>query len=95
MGSRCRDHAGGDARVARRRIELVVTEESLNDSDIGLTFEQMGRKTVAQRMQRHRLLDPGRVSRLMEQAVECRVVIGLPALMLGNSQRSCRGIPAS
>ena len=51
------DHAGGHARVARCRVELVVTEESLNDA-IDPTFEQMGRKTVAQRMQRHRLLIP-------------------------------------
>src|ERR1700736_5823382 len=27
-----RDHAGGHARVARCRVELVVTEESLNDA---------------------------------------------------------------
>src|SRR3984893_3316940 len=65
-----RDHAGGHARVARCRVELVVTEESLNDADIGPTFEQMGRKTVAQRMQRHRLLDAGRVSRLVKQTIE-------------------------
>src|SRR5712671_4612398 len=65
-----RDHAGGHARVARRRVELVVTEESLNDADIGPTFEQMGRKTVAQRMQRHRLLDASRVSRLVKQTIE-------------------------
>src|SRR6202011_5024394 len=39
-----RDHAGGHARVERGRIELRVTEESLNDADIGPTFEQMGRK---------------------------------------------------
>src|SRR4029077_13544330 len=65
-----RDHAGGHARVARCRVELVVTEESLNDADIGPTFEQMGRKTVAQRMQRHRLLDAGRGSRLVKQTIE-------------------------
>src|SRR5712692_5834175 len=65
-----RDHAGGHTRVARCRVELLVTEESLNDPDIGPTFEQMGRKTVAQRMQRHRLLDAGRVSRLVKQTIE-------------------------
>jgi hypothetical protein len=37
---------------------------------IGPPFEQMGRKTVAQRMQRHRLLDAGRVSRLVKQTIE-------------------------
>src|SRR5260370_7911818 len=64
-----RDHAGGHTRVARCRVELLVTEESLNDADIGPTFEQMGRKTVAQRMQRHRLLYPGPASRLVNQPI--------------------------
>src|SRR5712692_7902103 len=64
------DHAGGDAGVARRRVELVVTQERLDDADIGAALEQMGREAVAQRMQRHSLLDPGRIGRLMEQAVE-------------------------
>src|SRR2546423_4273064 len=47
-----------------------MTKESLNDADIGPTFEQMGRKTVTQRMQRHYLLDAGRVSRLVKQTIE-------------------------
>src|SRR5580700_12311946 len=29
------DHAGGDAGVARGRIQFVVTQQRLNDSDIG------------------------------------------------------------
>src|SRR4030081_2438116 len=88
-----RDHAGGHARVARRRVELVVTEESLNDADIGPTFEQMGRKTVAQRMQRHRLLDASRGSRLVNRRLSCRVVIGFPGLRPGNNQRCSCGTP--
>jgi hypothetical protein len=43
---------------------------SEKNADIGPTFEQMGRKTVAQRMQRHRLLDAGRVSRLVKRTIE-------------------------
>ena len=34
------------------------------------SLEQVGREAVAQRVQRHALLDPGRIGRLMEQAVE-------------------------
>ena len=60
------DHAGGDARVARRRVQFVVTQERLDDSDIGVALKQVGRKAVAQRMQRHALLDPGGVGRLVE-----------------------------
>src|SRR6185437_15837301 len=33
-------------------------------------FQQVGRETVAQRVQRHALPDPGRIGRLMKQAVE-------------------------
>src|SRR5712691_3885301 len=64
------DHAGGDTRVARRRVQFVVTQKRLDDSNIGAALEQMGREAVAQRVQRHALLDPGRVRRFMEQAVE-------------------------
>src|SRR5208337_5343930 len=64
------DHAGGDARVACGRVEFFMTEKSLNNADISSTFEQMGRKTMAQRMQRHRLLDAGRVSRFVKQTTE-------------------------
>src|SRR5713101_2385648 len=64
------DHAGGDARVARRRVQFVVTQERLDDADIGVALEQVGREAVAQRMQRHAFLDPGRVGRLVEQAAQ-------------------------
>ena len=88
------DHAGGDARVTRRRIQFVVTQKRLDHSNVGVALKQVGRKTVAHPLQRHSLPDPGRVGRLMEQArLSWRVVIGLPALMPGNSQRSCRGTP--
>src|ERR1700730_12167926 len=52
--------AAGPRGVAGCRCGVGVTEESPNDADIGPTCEQLGRKTVAQRMQRHRLLDAGR-----------------------------------
>jgi hypothetical protein len=43
-----------------------VSEQRLNDSDVGAALEEMGREAVAQRMQGHALLDPGRFCRLME-----------------------------
>jgi len=45
-----RDRAGGDARVARRGVELVVTQECLDDADIDAALEQVGRKAVAKRV---------------------------------------------
>src|SRR5215470_11577570 len=64
------DHAGGDAGVTRRRIQLVVSQKRLEDSDISAALKQVGREAVAQRMQRYALLDPGRLGRLVEQTVQ-------------------------
>src|SRR5258706_1921007 len=64
------NHAGGDARIARCRIQLVVTQKRLDDSNIGTALEQVRREAVAQSMERHGLLDPGGVGRLVEQAAQ-------------------------
>ena len=50
-GSRC-DHAGGDACVARRGIEPVITEQRLDDADVGAALQEVGREAVAQRVRR-------------------------------------------
>src|SRR5215468_800429 len=47
-----------------------MAQERLDDSDIGAAFQQVGRKAVAQRVQRHTLPDPGCIRRLVEQPVE-------------------------
>src|SRR5882672_19837 len=47
-----------------------MTQKRLDDSNIGTALKQMGRKAVAQRVQRHALLDSGSLSRLMEQAAQ-------------------------
>ena len=41
------DHARGDARVARRRIQSFMPQKCLDDSNAGPTLEQMGGKGVA------------------------------------------------
>src|SRR5580692_983294 len=61
-----RDHAGGDAGVARRRVQFVMSQKRLDDSDIGAAFEQVGREAVSQRMQAHPLPAPRRIRRLVE-----------------------------
>src|SRR6516225_903309 len=42
------DRADGDAGVKRRRVELLVPEQHLDDADIGLLFQEMGGKAVPQ-----------------------------------------------
>src|ERR1700730_7908922 len=53
------DRLGGNPRIERRVLELGVTEQNLDDSNIGVLFKQMGSEAVPQRVQRHVLLDPG------------------------------------
>ena len=58
------------ADIPRRRIELLVSQQRLDDSDISAAIEKMGREAVAQRMQGHALLDPGRIGCLMKQPAQ-------------------------
>src|SRR5476651_1256564 len=53
------DPTCGHARVARCRVQLVVTEQGVDQPDIGAALEQMRGKAVAQRMQADALLDAG------------------------------------
>lgn len=64
------DAACGHARVARRRVQLGMSEQSLDQPDVGAVLEQMRGKAVAQRMQADALPDPGRARRLVEQPAE-------------------------
>src|SRR5437868_11645836 len=42
------DRADGDACVERRRVELLVSEQNLDDPNIGLLLQEMGGKAVPQ-----------------------------------------------
>ena len=64
------DGLGGDARVERRGVELGMTEQHLDHSDIGVLLEQMGGKAVPQRVRGDTLLDGGHLRRGMAGAVE-------------------------
>ncbi len=64
------DHAGGDTRITRRRLQFVMTQQRLDNSNTGAALEQVGGEAVAQCVQRHGLFDPGRVGRLVKQAAQ-------------------------
>src|SRR5437660_9405058 len=66
----CGDPTCGHTCVARRRVQLGMSKQSLDQPDIGAALEQMRGKAVAQRMQADALPDAGSVRRLMEQAAE-------------------------
>src|SRR3984885_7572269 len=52
------DRMGRDLRVARRRRQIVVAEQNLDDPDVGSVLQQMRREAVAQRMQSNTLRQP-------------------------------------
>src|SRR5471032_2801121 len=68
------DSPGGDLGVERRGVELLVSEQHLDDADVDLLLEQMGGEAVAQRVQRDALVDACRLSRGVAGTVElaCR-----------------------
>src|SRR5215472_5095665 len=53
------DRADGDAGVKRRRVELLVSEQNLDDANIGLLLQKMRGKAVPQRMNADTLGDAG------------------------------------
>ena len=56
------DGVGGDARIERRRFQFRMPEQNLNHANIDVLLQQMGGKTMPQRMRRHALGNPGHVS---------------------------------
>src|SRR5262249_38950655 len=58
------------ATVAGCRLKLGMSEQRLNQANVLAVLEQMGRKAVAKRMQRHRLAQPRGFGGLLEQPAE-------------------------
>ena len=57
------DRMGRDLRVARRRRQIVVAEQDLDDPDVGSVLQKMRREAVAQRVQRDALRQSSRLDR--------------------------------
>src|SRR6266851_3675352 len=64
------DRLGGNAGVERRGIELGVSKQDLDHTDIDVLLEQMRGKAVPQRMRRYPLVDPGHVGGRVAGAIE-------------------------
>ena len=47
-----------DASIAGRRVQLLVSEQSLNVTNVRAALEQMGREAMAKRMQSDGLAKP-------------------------------------
>jgi hypothetical protein len=61
---------GGDLRVKRSGLELLVAEQHLDHADVHLLFEQVRREAVAQRVHRHALVDLRGLGSGMDGAVQ-------------------------
>ena len=57
------DHLRRDARVARRRRQILVSEQDLDDANVDAALQEMGREAVAQNVHAHALVDAGRDAR--------------------------------
>ena len=61
----CRQILSGDPEVPRGSVEGPRTQEHLDGPDIDPRFEQVGRKTVAQRMNTMAVRDPSTLLRMI------------------------------
>lgn len=86
---RASDQPGAVQSVARRRREVVVPQQHLDNPDIRTALEQMSRKTVAHRMPAHPLDQACRLGRGAAGRVKDCTSIGL-APRPGNSRSSGR-----
>src|SRR6185312_8522018 len=64
------DRLDGDTGIERRGAKLLVAQKHLNDSDVGLPFEQMRGEAMAQGVNPHALIDPRPLRRCMDSPVE-------------------------
>src|SRR5450432_126626 len=64
------DEAGGDPRIARRRLQLRMSEQRLDHSDIDAAIIEVRGKAVPKRVQVDGLGDAGGIGGFVEQPVE-------------------------
>src|SRR5258707_62722 len=64
------DRLRRDTGVERRRVELGMSQEDLNDPDVDILLEKMRGEAVTQSVGRHALADAGRFRRLMDGAID-------------------------
>ena len=82
------DRVGRDLRIARRRRQIVMTEQNLNDPDVGSAFQEMRREAMAQRVQRDPLGQPGGIDRRSAGSVQHRRINRMIFIPSGKEDRS-------
>src|SRR6516162_7779318 len=74
------DRTDGDAGVERRRVELLVSEQDLDDPDVGLLLQEMGGKAVPQGMNPDTLGNAGPCRCQADEPVQLTWAHVLPAV---------------
>src|SRR5438270_12742486 len=74
------DRADGDACVQGRRVELLVSQQNLDDPDIGLLLQEMRGEAVPQRMNTDALGNAGARRRQADEPVKLARTHVLPAI---------------
>ena len=65
------DQPARDLRVARRRRQVGMSEQDLDDADVGTALQKMRGEAVAQRVHRHALGQAGRGASRAAGRMEC------------------------
>ena len=78
------DELRGDARIARRRRQVLVTEQNLNDADVDAALQKVSGEAMPQNVQLTRLSSPAAAA--AERQAACKTVgsIGLSGIRPGN-----------
>ena len=87
------DRVRSDLRIARSRRQTVMTEQNLNDLDVGSAFQEVRRETMAQGVQRDSLGQPGGFDRRSAGGVQHRRINGMIVIPTGKQRSSAA--PAS
>jgi hypothetical protein len=79
------DHVGRDLRVKRRRLQLRMSKQNLDQANIDILLQQMGGKLCRSVCGVTRLLISAMLAAIWTARVSCRVVIGSIGSRPGNN----------
>ena len=86
---------GSHLGIENRGLDLLVSEQHLDDPDIDLLFQQVSCKRVSKRVHRHALVNPGRQRSSVHGAVELAGAQRLDRVEAGNSQPPSSILPCA
>ena len=80
------DRVDRHARVARRRVDVPMTEKILDHADVDALLQQMRREAMAKRVHGHGLRETGASAASRQARCTVRLVIGRLVIVPGKRQ---------